>query len=203
MDELSSAERKAFKKLSNPLKIQDFLDSLPINFEREGDTHLSPRHVLKAHTAHCIEGALLAAAALLYHGQKPLLMDFTTKSYDEDHVVALFQYKGYWGALSKTNHPMLRWRDPIYKTPRELAVSYFHEYFMFENGKKTLVSYSNPVNMSRHGTDWITSEEDLFWVDEVLDTAPHHRLVPVAVERHLRRVEPFVRNALAKKEWQE
>jgi hypothetical protein len=201
MDDLTHSEKALFKKLSNPLKIQDFLDSLPINFEERGDTHLSPRGVLRAHKAHCIEGALLAAAVLWYHGQRPLLMDFTTKSYDEDHVIALFTHKGYWGAISKTNHPILRWRDPIYKTPRELAMSYAHEYFMFENGVKTLVSYSSPVSLARHGKKWITSDDDLFWVDEILDSAPHYSVVPASSRSLLRRSEPWVRSALDKKEW--
>jgi hypothetical protein len=201
MDALSQSEKSLFKKLSNPLKIQDFLDSLPINFEENGDTHLSPRNVLRAHKAHCIEGALLAAAILWYHGGRPLLMDFTTKSYDEDHVVALFNHQGYWGAISKTNHPILRWRDPIYKTPRELAMSYVHEYFMFESGTKTLVSYSSPVSLRRYGKAWITSDEDLFWVDDVLDTTLHHPVIPPTSRSLVRPAERWVRSALAQKEW--
>lgn len=201
MDALSQAEKSLFKKLSNPLKIQDFLDSLPINFEEDGDTHLSPRNVLRARKAHCIEGALLAAAILWYHGGRPLLMDFTTKSYDEDHVVALFNHQGYWGAISKTNHPILRWRDPIYKTPRELAMSYVHEYFMFESGAKTLVSYSSPVSLRRYGKEWITSAEDLFWVDDVLDTTLHHPVIPRTSHSLVRPTERWVRSALAQKEW--
>jgi hypothetical protein len=128
-------------------------------------------------------------------------MDFTTKSYDEDHVIALFKHKGYWGAISKTNHPILRWRDPIYKTPRELALSYAHEYFMFESGTKTLVSYSSPVSLSSFGPTWITSEEDLFWVDEVLDRAPHHLVVPPSARPLMRPTEEWVRKALSQKEW--
>jgi hypothetical protein len=201
MPSLTKTERQLFKKLSNPLKIQDFLDTLPINFERDGDTHLSPRRVIREHKAHCMEGALLAAAILQHHGQKPLLMDFTTQSYDEDHVVALFKANGYWGAISKTNHPILRWRDPIFKTARELALSYFHEYFMFEDGRKTLVSYSSPVSLQNLSRDWITAEEDLFWVDELLDGAPHHQLVPPGQERYIRKSEPFARKALGVTEW--
>src|SRR3989338_7215820 len=101
---LIPSERSLFKKLSSPQKIQDFLDSLPINFEMSGETYMSPRRVLSEHAAHCFEGALLAAAALAYDGKRPLLMDIQTSHTDDDHVVALFRESGHWGAISKTNH---------------------------------------------------------------------------------------------------
>ena len=145
---LTPAEQAVFKKLDSPNKIQDFLDSLPINFELKGETYMSPRRVLRTKTAHCFEGALVAAAALAYHGKKPLLLDLRTSADDEDHVVTLYRENGYWGAISKTNHPVLRYRDGVYKTPRELVMSYFHEYFMSKNGKKTLREYSNPFDLS-------------------------------------------------------
>src|SRR3990167_915161 len=104
---LTSAERRLFQKLNTPQKIQDYLDALPVNFERKGETYMSPRRVVRATTAHCFEGALFAAAVLAYHGQKPLLLDFRTIPSDEDHVVALFKQYSYWGAISKTNHAIL------------------------------------------------------------------------------------------------
>ncbi|MEK7065905.1 MAG: hypothetical protein AAB938_00970, partial [Patescibacteria group bacterium] len=159
---LSEKEWGTLKRLSTPHKIQDFLDTLPINFEKSGDTCLSPRAVLREKKAHCIEGALLAATALWIAGKRPLLLDFKTTPEDEDHVVALFKENGYWGALSKTNHAVLRFRDPIYRTVRELALSYFHEYFMVETGKKTLKSFSRPFSLKRFGTKWITSEKNLW-----------------------------------------
>ena len=97
-----------------------------INFEHGGETNHSPIVVLKKRKAHCFEGAVFAAAVLAYHGSKPLLMDFATAYDDEDHTVALFRKNGLWGAISKTNHAVLRYRDPVYRTPRELAMSYFH-----------------------------------------------------------------------------
>src|SRR3989344_4997493 len=117
---LTPHERSVFKKLASPQRIQDFLDSLPINFELHGETYMSPRRVLTAGEAHCFEGALLAAAALAYHGRRPLLMDIQTSRTDDDHVVALFREFGYWGAISKTNHAILRYRDPVYRSVREL-----------------------------------------------------------------------------------
>ena len=105
---LSPSERKIFAKLTTAKKIQDFLDKLPINFELRGETYMSPRRLLRGRTAHCFEGALLAAAAFAYHGQRPLLLDLQTLPSDEDHVVALFKENGLWGAISKTNHAILR-----------------------------------------------------------------------------------------------
>jgi hypothetical protein len=142
-DSLSKEETLLFKKLKTPGTIQDYLDSLPSNFERRGETSRSPRLVLAHKEAHCFEGALFAAAVLWYHGKKPLLLDLKTGRGDFDHVVTLFKTNGYWGAISKTNHAVLRFRDPLYKTIRELALSYAHEYFL-DNGKKTLLSYSRP-----------------------------------------------------------
>src|SRR5690606_22648808 len=131
-------ELKIIKKLNTPSKIQDFLNSLEINIEEDGDTSYSPRTVLKKRKAHCVEGAVLAAAILRFHGQKPLILDLETSNDDFDHVIALFNKNGYWGAISKTNHAVLRYREPVYKTIRELVMSYFHEYFLNKNGKKTL-----------------------------------------------------------------
>src|SRR3989344_2962062 len=96
---LSSGEKKIFERLDSPIKIQNFLDSVPINFEQSGETLMSPRRLLKAHKAHCIEGALFAAAVLAYHGRSPLLMDFQTSPEDEDHVLAVFKQNGLWGAI--------------------------------------------------------------------------------------------------------
>lgn len=202
MFDLSKTEEKALKKLSTPQKIQDFLTTLPVNFEKNGPTHLSPRRVLRERKAHCIEGAMLAALALWYHGAEPLLMDFTTKACDEDHVIAPFRQNGFWGAISKTNHGILRYRDPIYRSIRELAISYFHEYFMFESGEKTLVSYSRPLNLKRFGTTWVTAEEDLWCMDDELNAAQHFTLVPKENQKHLRRADPIERRVGSLPEWQ-
>src|ERR1700733_9427348 len=130
---------KTLKKLSTPAKIQDFLNSLPFNFEKKGETCRSPKASIEADTAHCFEGALIAAAALSLRGQKPLLLDLKASGKDMDHVVALFKRDGKWGAISKTNHAVLRYREPVYASVRELAMSYFHEYFL-PSGVKTLRS---------------------------------------------------------------
>ncbi|MEI7777326.1 MAG: hypothetical protein WCI52_01855 [bacterium] len=170
---LSKKELALFKKLSTPIKIQDFLDTLPINFEENGETYMSPRRVILENKAHCMEGALFAAAVLWFHGQRPLLLDLQSLAPDCDHVVALYKINNRWGAISKSNHSTLRFRDPVYKTVRELAVSYFHEYFINKTGKKTLVAFSKPFNLKRLGQGWVTEERDLWHIVHLLDNSPH------------------------------
>ena len=179
------------KRLSTPTKIQDFLDTLPINWEKKGETYYSPRRVLQEKKAHCIEGALLAAAALWLHGEEPLIMDLKATDEDDDHVITLFRRHGYWGAISKTNHATVRYRDPIYKTIRELALSCFHEYFVDTTGKKVLRSYSRPLNLKRFGTGWVTDEHDLHDIADTLDASRHFSLVPEKNMRLLRLADLF------------
>lgn len=184
---LSPAEQALFKKLSTPKKIQDYLDSLPINFELSGETYFSATRVMREKTAHCLEGAVLAAAALAYHGHKPLLLDLCTIPEDESHVVTLFHANGYWGALSKTNHAVLRSRDPIYRDVRELAASYFHEYFFWKNGRKSLKTYAVIDMRKFRPAEWVTADKDLFWLVEKIDGARHFPLVPRKNVRLLRK----------------
>ncbi|MBI3442517.1 MAG: hypothetical protein HY007_02020 [Candidatus Sungbacteria bacterium] len=183
-------EFSIFRKLNSPAKIQNFLDALPVNFEKRGDTCASPRTALRANRAHCIEGALLAAAALWYHGEKPLLLDLKTTTGDSDHVVTLFKQHNRWGAISKTNHAVLRWRDPVYRNVRELAMSYFHEYFL-DNGAKTLRSFSAPFNLLAFDDEWLASPENLWPIAEALDDSPHHPIFPPQTAKLLRPAHPL------------
>lgn len=200
---LTPREEKLLKSLSTPIKIQDFLDSIPMNHEKKGETHWSPRTVLRENKAHCIEGALLAALALWVHGEPPLIMDLTAKPHDYDHVVALYKRNGYWGAISKTNHATIRFRDPVYKTLRELALSYFHEWFMNTTGEKTLVSYSRPFNVKTLGTKWVTSEKDLWEIDGIIDALPHYPVVPQGNARFIRPADSMELKAGRLIEWKE
>ncbi|MFZ2299725.1 MAG: hypothetical protein WAW00_01150 [Candidatus Moraniibacteriota bacterium] len=198
---LSKRELAALQKLSTPERIQDFLDRLPINHEKHGDTCLSPRQVLRQKKALCIEGAMLAATALWLHGEKPLLLDLTTYRHQDDHVVALYRRNGYWGAISKTNHATLRFRDPIYETIRELALSYYHEYFAFDTGKKILKSYA-VLSLRRFGTEWITAGEDVWHIAEALDAIPHRLCVPQKNRNLIRKVSALERKAARLVEWE-
>lgn len=198
---LTRFEYDTLKRLSTPIKIQNFLDSIPMNWEKKGETHYSPQQVLRKQKAHCIEGALLAATALWMQGEPPLLMDFCAIAPDEDHVVALYKRNGHWGLISKTNHPTIRFRDPVYRTPRELALSYFHEWFMNSNGEKTLESYSRPLNLKRFGTKWVASEEGLWYLDAILTTLPHYAVVPKGNERFIRKADSMELRAGRLVEW--
>jgi hypothetical protein len=198
---LTARERRQFARLNTPQKIQDFLDRLPANFELDGDTHMSPRRVLRTRLAHCTEGALLAAACLAFHGRDARLMDLRATAADDDHVVTLFRERGLWGAISKTNHAVLRWRDPIYRTPRELAMSYAHEYFM-NDGRKTLLAYSRPFGLMRYApARWVTAEDNLDWLILALDESPHHPLAPPAALKRRRRASAFERRVTDQPEW--
>ena len=162
---------------------------------------MSPRHLLKARRAHCIEGALFAAAALACHGHTPLLMDFQTLPEDEDHVLAIFKQNGLWGAISKTNHSTIRWRDPVYKTPRELAMSYFHEYII-KNGRKTLRAFSKPFDLRKYKPEtWVTADKDLWWLAEELDASPHYKVVPAPSLRGLRKADKIELETMKILEW--
>ncbi len=199
---LTKKEESILKKLDTPIKIQNFLDKFPFNFEKGGYTNMSPRRALQAGTVHCFEGALIAVLALWYHGEEPLIMDMKSDDSDVDHVLCVYKRNGYWGAISKTNHAVLRFRDPVYKTIRELAMSYFHEWFMDKNGKKTLRSFSKPYNMKKEGTVWITEEKDLWDFVDLLDDLPHYDVAPKKNLKLLRKADKMERKAGKIVEWE-
>lgn len=187
-------EIRILRKLSTPSKVQDYLNVLPINPEKDGDTYMSPRRTMRTGIAHCFEGALLAAAAFEFHGRKPWIMDLRSlkRPYDDDHVIAVFRDHGCYGAISKSNHAVLRYREPIYRTLRELALSYFHEYFL-DSGAKTLREYSRLIDLSRARipADWRITEENLWDIAELLDAARHYPILSSAQAKRLRRADPI------------
>ncbi|MCW5690708.1 MAG: hypothetical protein KIT76_19345, partial [Pseudolabrys sp.] len=177
---LTPAERRLFARLDAPHKVQAFLDAVPANFGIAGDTAMSPRTMLTAQVAHCAEGAVFAVAALAFHGRPSWLIDMRALPSDSDHIITVFKERGLWGAISKTNHPVLRWRDPVYRSPRELVMSYVHEYCL-PGGKKSLLEYSRPFALTRYAPErWLTPEEDLDWLMVALDEAPHLPIAPKA-----------------------
>jgi len=173
------------KKLNSPVLVQDFLNSVPFNFEERGETVKSPIRVLREKNAHCMEGAILGAYVLSTHGHKPLILHLKTIKGDLDHVIALFKEEGLWGSLSKTNHGVLRYREPVYQSVRELVMSYFHEYFL-DNGVKTLRQYSDPLNLSIFKNNWEVSEEDLWFIDLELDKIKHNDIASEKAFNNLR-----------------
>ena len=198
---LTQKELAILQKLDTPQKIQDFLDSMPTDNEKHGETCMSPRKVLQEGKAHCMEGAMLACTILMLQGQKPLLMSLKVVKGDFYHAVVIFKQKGHFGAISKTNHAVLRFRDPIYRNIREIALSYFHEYFLTSNGKKTLRGYSKLVNLRKFGTKWITSEEDLWTITEFIYDMPHIDIIPKGSERYIRNAQPIEQEAASIMQW--
>lgn len=188
--DLSSQERTVFKKLNTPVKIQNFLESIPVNFENNGDTLYSPRMVLEKKTAHCLEGALFAIAILRFHKKSTLLLDMQPGKFKDDgHAVALYKEGRYWGAISKTNHAVLKFRDPVYKSPREIVMSYFHEYFL-DNGKKTLRTYT-VTDLKKIKNNWITDRRHLWYIDQMLDDTIYIPIAPTKNMKLLRKADPI------------
>lgn len=193
-------ELNLLRALSSPTRIQNFLNDLQYNTSHI-DTCYSPRTVLKKSRAHCIEGSLLAATALRMHGFPPLIIDLTASNNDLDHVIAIFQKNGFWGAISKTNHAVLRFREPVYKNIRELVMSFFHEYTN-DDGKKTLRSYSEPVDLSQFDNkNWMTSHDHLWYIAEHLIKIPHTPILSRSQIATLRYADPIEIKIGNIKEW--
>jgi hypothetical protein len=189
---LTRGEFAVLRRLRTPEKIQDFLYGLKQNFEQQGETCNSVRTVLRERRAHCIEGAMLAACALWVHGEPPLLLDLQAVR-DYDHVVCLFRRHGRWGAISKTNGIGLRWRDPVYRTLRELAMSWLHEYYN-KRDHKTLRTYSLPYDLRRMRTaEWVTAEDGAWDLVDELEALRHFDLMGGRHVRSLVRRDPFER----------
>ncbi len=177
------------KKLNTPEKVQDFLNSLNFNFEKDKrQTLKSPILVLRKGNAHCTEGAILGAYILSLHGFTPYLMHLKTVKGDYDHIVAPFKVRGLYGALSKTNHAVLRYREPIYPNIKALALSYFHEYFL-DDGRKTLRQYSELLDLNTFEDSWPFVEDDLWGIDQELDKIKHYDIIPKSYIKKLRKAD--------------
>ena len=181
------------RRLRTPEQVQLFINAIPANHEIGGETSLAVRDVLRQRRAHCIEGALVAACALWIHGEPPLISHLDCDPRDYPHVITLFRRGSLWGAISKHNGPQLRYRDPVYRSLRELIMSYFHEYFD-RRGYKTLRSYSRPLDLRRVDPSlWVTSERGCWDLHDILDALQHYALLPARRTRLLSRRDPFER----------
>ena len=190
---LRGREFALLARLSTPQKIQAFLNAIPANHELGGETILSVREVLRQRRAHCIEGAFVAACALWVHGDPPLVMHMDCAPSDYPHVVALFRRGGAWGAISKTNGAVLRFRDPVYRNLRELAMSYFHEY-CDRHGRKTLRSHSAAFDLRRIDPAlWVTHESACGEVNDRLAALRHYPLLSARQQRLLAPRDAFER----------
>jgi hypothetical protein len=191
---LDVRERALLARLGTPERIQAFVDAIPANHETRGETVLSVREVLRQRRAHCIEGAFVAACALWIHRRPPLVMHLDCDPADWPHVIALFKRGSAWGAISKSNHIGLRYRDPVYRSLRELAMSYFHEY-CDRRGRRTLVSHSAAFDLRRiDAAAWVTSAAPCWDAHDRLANLRHYPLVTARQRAELSRLDPFERS---------
>ena len=184
--EWTAAERAVLAELDAPIAIQRFLNAMAYD---PAPGTASPRRVLRERKANCFEGALFAAAALRRLGHPPLLVDMRSHN-DDDHVLAVFRERGAWGCVAKSNFTVLRFREPVYRSIRELMMSYFDVYFN-SIGEKTLRAYSAPFDLARFDKDgWMTTEEDISYIGDALDRARHYKVMTPAQIRGLQMTDP-------------
>lgn len=187
----NSEELKFLRSLKDPWSIQEFLDSTEYNPRYECR---SPRYVIKTRTAHCFEGALFAASALSFMGHKPRIVDMKSWN-DDDHVIAVFKVDHYWGSVAKSNFTTLRYREPVYRSIRELIMSYFDFYFNTA-GEKSLRSFSLPLHLTIYNDrNWMTTDEDLEYIGDKLESTKHYPVVTEKMITNLKKVGDYVLKA--------
>ena len=189
--EWTKDEIKFLKSLSDPDKIQGFLDSIDYNPNYECR---SPRYVIRKKSAHCFEGALFAAAALQFNGYRPLIVDL--KAYnDDDHVISVFKEDGHWGSVAKSNFTSLRYREPVYRSLRELVMSYFDFYFNIA-GDKSLRSFSLPLDLTIYNSvHWTTTDDDLEYIGDKLEKIRHYPVVSKKMIKNLKKASDIMLQA--------
>jgi len=179
------AELRKLRSLKNPHGIQRFLDDMPYH---QADTSWSPRRVLRDRTSHCFEGAMFAAAALRANGYPPLIIDLEAEK-DTDHVIAVYRIGSHWGSIGKSNYTGCRYREPVYRSLRELALSYFDVYFNLRR-ERSLRTFSRPVNLARFDRrDWMTTDQPLWFIAEYLFDIYHYKLITPAMVKRLHRLD--------------
>lgn len=183
--EFTANELRKLRSLKTPHGIQRFLDAMPYHL---ANTAWSPRRVLRENTSHCFEGAIFAAAALRVNGSPPLILDLEAEN-DTDHVIAIYREDGHWGAVAKSNYTGCRYREPVYRSLRELALSYFEVYFNLRR-ERSLRTFSRPVNLARFDQlEWMTTETPLWFIAEYLFEIHHYKLLSPAMAKKLHRLD--------------
>jgi hypothetical protein len=181
----TSAELRKLRSLKDPYGIQRFLDDMPYHL---ADTAWSPRYVLRENTSHCLEGAIFGAAALRANGFPPLIVDFEAE-HDTDHVVAAYRVAGHWGAIAKSNFTGCRYREPVYRSLRELAMSYFNLYFNLRR-ERTMRTFSRPVNLKRFDhLEWMTTTKPVWFIVDHLFEIHHYKLLRPGMAKRLHRID--------------
>jgi len=190
----SPGQLALLRRLDTPRKVQDFIEYQLAYNDSRPNTCWSPLEVLKRGAAHCIEGAMLAAAAFLYHGRRPLLLDLRANPRDDDHVIAPFVRAGRWGAVAQSHFCGLRYREPVHASFGELARSYF-EFYYNDSGEKTLREFSGPLDTAELKPEWLYSAKNVFFVSRELDARRHYRIIGHRQEKSLRRVDSLLLEA--------
>ena len=184
--EVSAEERAIVNGLTRPAGIQAFLDSIPYSTD---EFYRCPLRVLRDRTAHCFDGAVFAAAALRRIGHPPLILDLLSNGRDDEHLLALFKNHGYWGAVAKSNFAGLRFREPDYRTLRELVMSYFEQYYNLER-EKTLRGYTGPLNLKRFDRlNWMTADETMEQIAQRTEEIRKVMLIDAEMEKRLSPVD--------------
>ncbi len=174
--QLTPAERKLLSGLDTPAHIQDYLNAIPYS---EDEFYRCPLRVLRERKAHCFDGALFAAMALRLLGHPPLILELIPNERDDDHLLALFKKYDHWGAVAQSNFTGIRYREPVYRSLRELVMSYFEDFFNAA-GEKTLVGYRTPVNLKVFDPlDWMSSDAGL---ETLADGMDRYKIIPVITD---------------------
>jgi hypothetical protein len=186
--DLTPSEVGTLRGLSTPDRVQAYLDGLVYNLEKDGPTIRSPRRVIRDGTAQCAEGAFLAAAAFRVNGRPPLIVDLVAVR-DDDHVIAVYRDGGLWGSVGVSKFAGLRFRSPVYRTIRELVISYFDHYYNWD-GERTLRAYSRPISLAQFDRiGWMTTEDDLWPIVEHLEAISHAKLITGPAARRLENLD--------------
>jgi len=199
--DFSAEEMRFFMTLDTPGKVQDFLDSIPMNHEVKEETFFSALETLRQNCGHCVEGAMLGAYILSLHGHPPYMMDMCAHD-DDSHNIIPFRVKGKWGALSVSNHASLRYRNPVYKTIRELMMSYIDDY-MNGKGERSLVGYTMPLNLAVvFGPRWATRRGEVWEIGQFGDAMKQYKLLEIEDLKQLRNADDMMQGStVLQREW--
>ncbi len=172
--QLTLAELDSLNSLESPIKIQAFLNTISYSLDH---FYRCPLRVLRERIGHCFDGALFAATALRRIGYPPLILEIIPNAHDDDHLLAIFKFRGHWGAVAQSNFANLRYRDPVYRSLRELVMSYFSYYFN-DRGEMTMLGYRKPINFSVYDQlNWMTSDANLDFISDDMGRYKTHRVV--------------------------
>lgn len=185
---LTARERRLWDGLDSPLKIQAFLDTMAYSSE---NAYRCPARVLRERRGHCYDGGVFAAAALRRLGFRPQVVNLNAAR-DDEHLLALYRIDGHWGAVAKSNFTGLRFREPVYRTLRELVMSYFESYYNLDR-EKTLRGYTLPVNLNAFDRlNWLTDDAAM---DAIAARIGRARKVSLLTRRMLARLSPIDRRS--------